>query len=265
MLAELREKLGQPGRPVSHQAVSQRRARLQDLVQMPSDIATYIVASREGVRLHRHLDADVLERMAAFEARIREKEEGAPQAASTPKPQARTAPVQKELRAGTVKVPSHALSPKHMEDARRMAEVYAVLYAFENSMREFIDGHLTAAYGDNWWNDPKIVTADMRKIVERNRSAEKRHRYHSARNARAIYSTDIGHLPLLVQSENGWKLFKGIFPSDKWLGARVEVVETSRNVVAHMNPLQKRDITRINLNFEDWLDQIKGHAPPRVP
>lgn len=264
MLAELREKLGQPGRPVSHQAVSQRRAKLQDIVQMPSDVATYIVASREGVKLHRHLEAEELEQVATFDARLRAAEEDAP-AAAAPKARAAKPSVTKVLRAGSVKVPSWALSPKHMEDARRMADVYAVLYAFENSMREFIDGHLTAAYGASWWDDPKVVNGDMRKIVERNRSSEKRHRYHSARNARVIYYTDIGHLPLLVQSANGWKVFKRIFPSDKWLAARVEVVETSRNAVAHMNPLERRDIARINLNFEDWLDQIKGHEPPSVP
>ena len=60
-------------------------------------------------------------------------------------------------------------------------------------------------------------------------------------------------------------MFKKHFPSDKWFPGLVEKIETSRNVVAHMNPLQKRDIDRINLNAEDWFDQIKGHAPPSVP
>ena len=62
------------------------------------------------------------------------------------------------------------------------------------------------------------------------------------------------------------KVFKKpLFPSDKWLPGLIEKVEASRNVVAHMNPLQKRDVDRIRLNFEDWLAQIKGHAPPSVP
>jgi hypothetical protein len=151
-----------------------------------------------------------------------------------------------------------------MDEAERMARVYPLLYAFENSMREFIDGHLTTSYGEKWSDDPKIVNEEMRKIVKRNSGAEARHRYHSARNARFIYYTDIGHLPLIVQSENGWKVFKKFFPSDRWLAGRVEPIETSRNVVAHMNPVKKRDIDRIRLNFEDWLDQIKGHEPPAV-
>ena len=61
-------------------------------------------------------------------------------------------------------------------------------------------------------------------------------------------------LPLIAHSENGWKIFKSLLPSARWLDGRVEVIEASRNVVAHMNPLQKRDIDRIRLNFEDWLD-----------
>jgi hypothetical protein len=270
VLAERRKNLGQDGKPGSHQAIAQRRGRLQGLVQMPSDIATYIVASREGIRLHKYLDAEVLEQVAVFDERVRRKEEGSPGATPARAGRSRTTPTAstvKELRVGEVKVPKRALSQKHMDDAKRMAEVYPILYAFENSMREFIDGHLTAEYGDSWWDDPKIVNSEMRKIVERNRTAEKQHRYHSKRTARFIYHTDIGHLPLIIQSEKGWKVFKKakVFPSDKWVGARVEVIEASRNVVAHMNALQKRDIDRIKLNFEDWLDQIEGHEPPAIP
>ena len=60
-------------------------------------------------------------------------------------------------------------------------------------------------------------------------------------------------------------MFKDIFPSDKWTPGIIEKIEASRNVVAHMNPLQRKDVDRIRLNFEDWLAQIKGHEPPSVP
>src|SRR5919199_1130126 len=73
VIVELREKLG----GVSHQAISQRRARLQRIVQMPTDIATYVLAAREGVRLHTELDAATLEQVATFEDRLRSREEGA--------------------------------------------------------------------------------------------------------------------------------------------------------------------------------------------
>lgn len=142
-----------------------------------------------------------------------------------------------------------------------IATSYPMLYTFENSMREYIDGHLSATYGDKWHDDPKIVSTTIKGRVERNRNAEARHRYHSRRSARFIYYTDLGDLPAIAHSENGWKVFSALLPTDKWLHGRVEVIEASRNVVAHMNPLQKRDIDRIRINLEDWLDQIKNTRP----
>lgn len=257
ILAALREKLG----GVSHQAISQRRQSIQALVQMPTDIATYVIAAREGVRLHKELDASTLEQVADFDDRLRAREQsnGVQPTSRPPKPSAdrRRSTALKELRVGDLKVPAGALNQKHMTDAARMADVYPILYAFENSMREFIDGHLSDTYGDNWHDDPKIVNTAIKARVERNRNAEARHRYHSRRNARFVYYTDLGDLPAIAHSENGWKVFKKLFPSDKWLHGRVEVIEASRNVVAHMNPLQKRDVDRIRLNFQDWVAQIK--------
>jgi Swt1-like HEPN len=261
VLKALRAKLGD----VSHQAISQRRARIQKLVPMPVDIATYIVAQAEGVRIEKWLDADTLATVAEFQGRLAALGgDGAVTPAPKSKASGTRTQVVKELRVGDVRIPKDALSQKHMDDAERMSRVYPLLYAFENSMREFIDGHLTAVYGDKWWDDPKIVNTTIRKREVRNRNAAARHRYHSRRTDRAIYYTDLGDLPDIATSENGWKVLKSLLPSDKWLYGRVEVIEASRNVVAHMNPLRKQDIDRIRINFEDWLEQVKG-ARPSMP
>jgi len=233
---------------------------------MPNDIANYIIAQRAGTPLHRYLDAETLGQVGEFEARLASKEGGGGEIAiQSPRRRARTTPATKELRLDRIRVPSGALTQKRMDEAVRMAAVYPILYAFENSLREFTDGHLSNAYGDKWHDDPKIVNTTIRARVERNRNAEVRHRYHSRRTERFIYYTDLGDLPLIAHSENGWKVFKSLLPSDKWLPGIVEKIEASRNVVAHMNPLARRDINRITLNFEDWLDQIKEHPPSSVP
>jgi hypothetical protein len=257
ILTELRKKLGN----VSHQAISQRRARIQRKVAMPTDIATYIVAQREGIRIEKHLDADTLQVVADFQGRLAANGGDSTARTATRAPTKKAKQRVKELRIGDVKIPKNALSQEHMDDAVRMATIYPVLYTFENSMRSFIDGHLTTIYGGEWHDDPKIVSTQINARVKRNRAAEARHRYHSRRNAKFIYYTDLGDLPLIVHSENGWKAFKALFPSDKWLHGRIEVIEASRNVVAHMNPLKKRDLDRIQLNFEDWLAQIKDRSP----
>jgi hypothetical protein len=256
ILAALRKKLGD----VSHQAISQRRHRIQSEVGMPTDIATYVIAQREGVRIEKHLDTETLRTVAEFQSRLDSK--GAP---PEPRPRRGAArnqgAVVKELHVGGVKIPDAALGQKHSEDAVRMAEIYPVLYAFENSMREFIDGHLSNAYGSKWHEDPKLTTKGMRERVERNRSVEGAYRYHSRRTDRFIYYTDLGDLPKMVQSASGWKVFKALLPTAIWLELRVEAIEVSRNVVAHMNPLSKRDMDRIRMHFREWLDQIKGRGP----
>src|SRR2546421_9654273 len=78
VLAALRKKLAKPGNtPVSLQAIDQRRAKLQALVPMPTDIATYVVAQRAGVPLHAYLDAATLDQVATAEQRLSAKEASA--------------------------------------------------------------------------------------------------------------------------------------------------------------------------------------------
>jgi hypothetical protein len=259
VLDTLRKKLGN----VSLQAISQRRERLQRLVRMPTDIATYVIAHREGVAIHRHLDAETLEKVADFDARVAAKEAGAP-TVRAPARIKRTAPAPREV-ALFPGVPTARLSAKHMRDAERMAKVYPLLYVFENSVREFIDGHLTQAYGKDWWNDSKLVVSDVRRSVERSRKAEAENRTHTSRKARPIYYTTFGELVRIVESENGVRVFKKpLFPRPSWFPELVKSSEHTRNIVAHMNPIQPADVRRLEMALQDWLKQTAGHEPPSV-
>lgn len=265
----MQEKLG-----IGHRAVNMRREKIQETLGMPDDIALFIAAQRAGVRIHKWVkDGDVLEQVASFDARLTAKEGVAPPAPA-PAP-----PVAKAKRNGSserksaafalerINVPSGVLSDKRRREAEEMAtKVYPVLYAFENSAREFIDGHLTATYGPDWWNEPKLVSTEVRKTVEISRRAEAENRTHSARNARPIYYTTFGDLVLIVQSENGAKVFKRpLFPRTTWFPELVKASEHTRNIVAHMNPLKPQDLRRLEVDFQDWTSQIAGHLPPTIP
>lgn len=263
LLAALREKLGS-----SPQALSQRRQRLQGKVAMPTDIATYVVAQRAGIRLDRYLDLDTIETVNRF-MRDLDAVEGRAGAvtADTRRPTKRSgdkAKDPKQINLGKLKVPAGALTDRHVSDAEKMANAaYPVLYVFENAVREYIDGHLTAEYGKDWFDDSKIVSKGTRDTVERNRQAEAKARYHSQRNARPIYYTNLDQLTSIVKSEKGWKVFKEFFPRDTWFPELVSRFEVSRNVVAHMNPLTKKDITRLEDGMSEWLDQVADNQPPR--
>jgi Swt1-like HEPN len=259
VLAALREKLG----GVSNQAIGQRRDRIQKLVRMPTDIATYVVAHRVGVPIHRFLDEETLEKVADFDARVAAKEGHVPPPARA----ASSAKATKGAREVTLfpGIPTARLSTKHMSEAERMAKVYPLLYVFENAAREFIDGHLAAKYGGDWWDDPKIVPTDVRRTVEISRKAEAENRTHTSGRARPIYYTTFGDLVRIVESENGRKVFKRpLFPRPSWFTELVKSSEHTRNIVAHMNPLQPADIRRLEMALRDWLNQTSGHEPPPV-
>jgi hypothetical protein len=221
-----------------------------------------VIAHREGVPINRWLDEATLASVADYDARLAAKEGG-------PAVHVRAAPTTKGAATREVKlfpgIPTARLSPKHMRDAERMAEVYPLLYVFENSAREFIDGHLTQKYGKDWWNDPKLVAKDVRDAVEISRKAEAENRTHTSRKARPIYYTNFGHLVRIVQSENGVKVFKPpLFPRPTWFPELVKSSEHTRNIVAHMNPLKPADVQRLKMALQDWLKQIDGHEPPPV-
>jgi hypothetical protein len=259
---------------ITERAVNLRRAKAQSLVAMPSDVALYVIAQRSGVPITRWVkDGAVLAQVADFDARLAAKEspgQETPRRSGGSRPSSSTG--NGSARGGDfvldkIRVPAGVLSDRHRRDAEQMAtKVYPLLYAFENSAREFIDGHLAAVYGVDWWDDPKLVSKPVRDGVEISRMAEHENRTHSARNARPIYYTTFGDLVLIVQSEKGVKVFKRpLFPRPTWFPELVKASEHSRNIVAHMNPLRKQDLNRLELNFTDWLAQIKGHMPPAIP
>jgi hypothetical protein len=259
LLAALRERLG-----ITRQALSDRRARMTRKVSMPAEIATYVIAHREGINLGKYLDAETVAQVMDFEDRLSRKE-GADQAEprvrgarGAEKPRA-----QKVVRLESPKVPGGALPAKQIQEAERMAsEVYPLLYVFENSVRSFVAGHLKDAYGGDWWEEDALVPSGVKSTVERNKANEGRARYHTQRTAHPIYFTNLGDMTKIVRGGKGWKVFAGLFPRDTFFPELVAVIEDSRNIVAHMNPLPKRDIDRIRGRFDDWMRQIEGHLPP---
>ena len=264
LLADLLKRLR-----VTPQALSQRRQRLQKLVAMPVDIATYIIAHREGMRIDRYLDHDTIERVNRVEEQLRAKESAAVvPARTTPstKPPSTASAAGRRARRSPLSAIDAVLSATQLDNAQRMAEqVYPVLYAFENSVREFLDGHLTAAYGHDWFSDNQIVSKGPRENVERNRKAEDRNRYHSQRTARPIYYTNLDDLSKIVQSTKGCRVFKDLFPRPTWFPELVGRFEVSRYIVAHMNPVTATDVRRLQDGLKEWTDQVKPDMPPSWP
>jgi hypothetical protein len=258
--AALREKAD-----ISDRGIRKRRERIQKTLPMPADIATAIVAQRAGVPINRYLDDDTLASVSTWEAQLSQKEAG--QATAAPRtPRSRggkgQTKVVREAKLGDVNVPANRLSQQHLSDAERMARVYPLLYVFENSIREFVDGHLIKEYGSDWWDVDGLVPTGVQRTVEIARNAEALHRTHTSRKARPVYYMLLGELVNIVGSEKGNKVFKKpMFPRPTWFPELVQSVEVTRNIVAHMNPIQQRDVRRLEDALSDWLKQTDGFDP----
>lgn len=145
------------------------------------------------------------------------------------------------------------LPPKITRESVEMANIYTVLYTFENSVRNVISLRLSKKYGENWWKI-KVSPRIQEKVNDRI-AKESANPWHGKRGSAPIFYTDINHLLSIIK--NNWSDFESLFPNQSWIETRISEIEMSRNIVAHNNPLTKRDINRISLYFGDWEAQLK--------
>lgn len=145
------------------------------------------------------------------------------------------------------------LSSKILREAVEMRDVYPVIYIFENSVRNIISLVLKKKYGEKWW-DTRVKPKIQDKVKDR-MDKEAANRWHGRRGSAPIFYTDISDLLSIIM--NNWTDFVNLFPDQDWIKSRIKEIEMSRNIVAHNNPLARRDIERISVYFEDWADQLR--------
>jgi len=136
--------------------------------------------------------------------------------------------------------------------AMQALPAYLAFFCIENAVRELINERLTDVHGPDWW-DTKTSSA-LRKKVEDRRAKEGANRWHIARGEHPIYYTDFGDLKSLLQQN--WPDFEDLFPDLNWIASRIGELELSRNVIAHSNTLDERELARIRLYMQDWIKQV---------
>jgi hypothetical protein len=259
-MAAFRKKEG-----ITNQAIGLRSRKIRKAVPMPAEVSTYVAAFEAGVDLNKHLTPDEVRNVAVHVQMVQAAQGTGGSTAASKAPVSKRGPAspRAKFKLPKVTLPTGTLSESKKSDALRMAErVYQLIYVFENSVREFVDGHLTAEYGKDWWNDRQIVSKAARDIYERNKGKQGRDRWVERKTARPIYYTELSHLRDIIGSDNGWKVFRPIFNEKEWVKSRIRAFESPRNVVAHMNPLAEKNIRGLEVRAQEWFDQIKDHPVP---
>ena len=142
-------------------------------------------------------------------------------------------------------------------DIRRSAlqalPAYLAFFCLENAVRELVVERMTDAKGTGWWSDGG-ASADLKKKVEGRQEKEGSNRWHIRRGAQEIYYTDFGDLITIIR--NNWTVFEDLFPDQNWLVNRLTELEASRNIIAHSNTLDERELTRVRMYLQDWIRQV---------
>lgn len=153
-----------------------------------------------------------------------------------------------------VRLPLDLIDKDYVISAQKMASVYTVIAAFENSARKFIQDRLLEEVGADWWTT--CVPQRIRDQAERRKQDEEQIRWHGARGASMIFYTQLPDLVSIMQ--NNFPHFQDYIESIEWARQIFVSLERSRNVIMHSSELSMNDIERVAMNIRDWLRQVGG-------
>lgn len=215
---------------------------------LTSNAATQVFAQKHGVSVFRYLDDKDKKGLSKYTVPISENSGNS----KGRNKKNNTKQIINIITVGDIEDP--IISVKLAKEAKKMAEVYPILYVFENSVRIIIQKILDAKYGRDWWKKATIPTKIIKKVEGRKKS-EDNNKWHGARGAHEINYTDIEELVNIIESN--WEIFEPHLPKQHIVKAIIEIIGTSRNVIAHHNPLDNDDILSVKLNYRKWVKQVK--------
>jgi len=242
----------------NHPKIAPNYANAQTIRQTISNIRTknaglsynaaaHVFAQKHKVSVFRYLDDKDGETLSKYNASTR--------TSSNNSGKARSRKFEQIIRIGPLgDIKDPVISAKIAKDAKEMANVYPFIYVFENSVRIIVTKVLELKYGKDWWKKAKINRKISDKVKIRKKDEDK-NKWHGKRGAHEIYYTDIEELMSII--ENNWKFFEPHLPKQHIVKAIIEIIGTSRNVLAHNNPLGKDDILSLKLNYRRWTKQVK--------
>ena len=144
-----------------------------------------------------------------------------------------------------------SLDERFVLEARQMAQVYVLIAAFENSVRELISSTLQEEIGEDWWN--KCVSEKIRQQASQRMEEEDRIRWHTPRGNDPINFTMLPNLLNIIRQNTD---HFPIIPNIEWAANIFEVIERSRNVIMHSGRISKRDMARLGTFIRDWSAQV---------
>ncbi|MFC1525421.1 Swt1 family HEPN domain-containing protein [Candidatus Latescibacterota bacterium] len=149
---------------------------------------------------------------------------------------------------------TEALAPfgvARRNSALEMARLYAVLFCFENEIRDFIRDALEEAEGSDWHEKlpPKI-----KSHAEGRRAAAFKDSWLEGEKSDLLGFIEFGHLAQIMIDK--WDHFKDVVPTQHWLKQRMDELEKARNFIAHNRMLVPSEFQRLYMYIDDWNKMV---------
>ena len=138
-------------------------------------------------------------------------------------------------------------SVQRRNNALEMARLYAVLFCFENEIRDFIRDALEEKEGIDWLDKlpPKI-----KDHAESRRDAALKNSWLEGEKSDLLGFVDFGQLAQIILAK--WEHFKDLLPTQHWIKQRMDELEKSRNFIAHNRMLLPSEFQRMYMYITDW-------------
>lgn len=131
--------------------------------------------------------------------------------------------------------------------ALEMSRLYALLFCFENEIRDFIRERLEESEGGEWLGllPPKIL-----QHAEGRRSVALKESWLEGQKTDILGFADFGQLGQIIIAK--WDCFKDVIPSQHWLSQRMDEIEKARHFIAHNRLLLPSEFARLYMYIADW-------------
>ena len=149
-------------------------------------------------------------------------------------------------------LPLENFSSNIRHSAMKSLPAFLAIFCLENAVRELIEDRMKETHGSDWWETS--VPEKVKTKVATRKASEGENRWHMQRGASDILYTDFGDLFAIIR--NNYSDFDDLFPDENWISSRLTELEKSRNIIAHSNVLDSREVDRIRMYLEDWTRQV---------
>lgn len=138
---------------------------------------------------------------------------------------------------------------------KEMMKVYLYLYAIENYLRLFIETVCISNYGQEYFSQ-LTLTKTIKDTINGRKINEKKNRWISVRGSSDLFYLDFIELSALIQ--NNWDLFKGYFPDQSWISAKLSDLYGIRNLVAHNSYVGEHERDILQVTFRSIIKQLNS-------